>query len=56
MKEHRNYRVSYLDVDEDLTHVTIPADSKEEAESYAKREYWDIASVVQVVKMEEDVD
>lgn len=47
----KQYKVSYMSSEEedDLCHVTIYAYSKKEAEEQAKREYWDIGRIVQVV-------
>ncbi len=44
------YTVSYIDVEEEVTHVTVEADSIEEAEENVSREYWDIECIIQTVK------
>jgi hypothetical protein len=42
------FYVDYLDRSGDYCHVWINADSKQEAISNVKREYWDIDQIVDV--------
>lgn len=49
--EMNEYRVSYEDKEEDLTHVRVNANSAEEAKEQAKVEYWDIEKIVEVRKV-----
>ena len=45
------YRVSYMDIEEDVTHVRIEAYSEEDAVVNVQREYWDVVSIIQIVKV-----
>lgn len=42
------FYIDYLDSDGDLCHVWVDAFDKNEAEEIAKREYWDIDSIINV--------
>lgn len=44
------FYVDYEDGGGDLCHVWVNADSKEDAISQVKREYWDIADIISVHK------
>lgn len=47
------YTIDYVDKNDDLCHVWVQASGKEEAKRVAKREYWDIARIIQVIPMKE---
>ena len=42
------YYVDYMDKEGDLSHVWVNADSKQDAESKVKREYWDIDEIISI--------
>ena len=44
------YYVDYIDKEGDLCHVWVDADSKEDAEYQAKREYWNIDEIISIHK------
>lgn len=44
------FYVDYLDMNGDLSHVWTIADSKEEAISHVKHDYWDISEIINVHK------
>lgn len=44
------YYVDYMDKEGDLSHVWVNADSKQDAEAKAKREYWDIDEIISIHK------
>jgi len=45
------FKVSYIDSEGDLTHVSVEADSREGAMQQAKSEYWDIKDIIQVAPL-----
>ena len=47
----KRFKVSYEDKDGDLSNVSVFADDVEGAKAQAKREYWDIDRVVQVIEL-----
>lgn len=47
----KEFKVSYVDADDDLCHVRVFAYDEEGAEAAAKREYWDIERIIQVVPL-----
>lgn len=44
------YYVDYMDKSDDLCHVWVEADSKEEARSEVESEYWDIKEILDIWK------
>lgn len=44
----KKFYVDYIDTDDDLCHIWVEANSKEEAIREAKREYWDIKNIIDV--------
>lgn len=44
----KKFYVDYIDSDDDLCHIWVEANSKEEAIREAKREYWDIKNIIDV--------
>jgi len=44
------FYVDYEDKEGDLCHVWVNASSKQEAETQAKREYWDIENIISIHK------
>jgi hypothetical protein len=49
--ERKRWKVSYKDKYEDLTNVWVYADDKEDAKRQARREYWDIERIIDVVPL-----
>jgi len=47
----KEWKVSYTDKEGDLSHVRVSACDESDAESVARREYWDIEEVIQVISM-----
>ena len=47
----KDFKVSYEDKEGDLSHVRIQADNREGAKAQAKREYWDIDRIIQVIEL-----
>lgn len=46
----KKYYIDYTDKEGDLCHVWVNADSKQDAESKVKREYWDIDEIISIHK------
>ncbi len=44
------FNVDYIDKSEDLCHVWVEAESKEDAIQEVKHEYWDVKEIIQVCK------
>lgn len=44
----KKFYIDYICTDDDLCHIWVEANSKEEAIRSAKREYWDIKSIISV--------
>lgn len=44
----KKFYIDYTCTDDDLCHIWVEANSKEEAIREAKREYWDIKSIISV--------
>jgi hypothetical protein len=44
------FNIDYIDKNEDLSHVWVEADSKEDAITEVMNEYWDIKEIIQVCK------
>jgi cytidylate kinase len=44
----KKFYVDYIDTNDDLCHIWVEANSKEEAIREAKREYWDIKNIIDV--------
>jgi hypothetical protein len=47
----KEFKVSYNCTDGDLCHVRVDAYEKQGAEAQAKREYWDIDTIIQVTSV-----
>tara|TARA_B100001175_G_C19194490_1_gene488359 strand:+ start:483 stop:626 length:144 start_codon:yes stop_codon:yes gene_type:complete len=45
------FKVSYISIEGDLSHVRVYASDVNGAKESAKREYWDIESIIEVVKI-----
>jgi hypothetical protein len=50
-KKEMEFKVSYICRDGDLSHVRVYASDVDGAKESAKREYWDIESIIEVVKI-----
>ena len=46
----KKYYIDYMDKEGDLSHVWVNADSKQDAEAKAKREYWNIDEIISIHK------
>ena len=46
----KKYYIDYMSKEGDLCHVWVNASSKQDAESQAKREYWDIDEIISIHK------
>ena len=44
----KTYYIDYLDKSGDLTHIWVEAESKQDAESEARSEYWDIDEILEI--------
>lgn len=44
----KNYKISYIDQEDDLCHVIIEADSKENAKYELTHDYWDVKQIIQI--------
>lgn len=44
----KNYKISYVTLEGDLSHVTIQAYNLEDAKSQLRQEYWDVQEIIQV--------
>lgn len=47
----KEFKVSYTDKEGDLSHVRVEANDVEGAKESAKREYWDIEDIIQVIEL-----
>lgn len=47
----KKWKVSYKDKYDDLTNVWVYANDKEDAKRQARREYWDIERIIDVVPL-----
>jgi len=47
----KNFKVSYIDKEGDLSHVRVEANDVDGAKVSAKREYWDIENIIQVIEI-----
>lgn len=47
----KDYRITYVTNEGDSCKVWLSAESKEEAESEARQEYWDIEEIISVSEM-----
>jgi len=45
------FKVSYISIEGDLSHVRVYASDVDGAKESAKREYWYIESIIEVVKI-----
>ena len=44
----KNFIISYITLEGDLSKVMIEADSREDAKIQLKREYWDVREILRV--------
>lgn len=44
------YYIDYLDKSDDLTHVWVEAESREDARRQVLHEYWDIKEIIRIWK------
>ena len=47
----KEFKVSYTDKEGDLSHVRVEAYDSNGAKESAKREYWDIENIIQVIEL-----
>ena len=49
MKNHKKrFYISYIDDNDDLSHVWVMADNYNQAKEMVEREYWDIKEIISI--------